>query len=304
LDRALEKSFRRNVAPASFVSQDGSVGKVESGMETPGDLQSAISENLTIAFDEIEGVGQNASSEAVQNIVNDKKQFINKPDVVKGTVTVSPHKLVLGASLDRRLKRKSENEMLLFPKQQRQASWVSKHFTINWCLLSKRPLSTRQHQQELLMIDEDVEDDLLEATQDCQNKKLDVRDIGKGKSYFRKFVTFEPDDVGRKGDRRTAVLATCVGEGKALGTTGDKVRKSRDISETPMDSGGDPEEKDESNGAANVELHKVTQTRASFRESVTGGQQSGSRKSTTTSSVGLMCSSNGPAVAKQHQLVS
>jgi len=282
LDRALEKSFRRNVAPASFVSQDGSVGKVESGMETPGDLQSAISENLTIAFDEIEGVGQNASSEAVQNIVNDKKQ----------------------ASLDRRLKRKSENEMLLFPKQQRQASWVSKHFTINWCLLSKRPLSTRQHQQELLMIDEDVEDDLLEATQDCQNKKLDVRDIGKGKSYFRKFVTFEPDDVGRKGDRRTAVLATCVGEGKALGTTGDKVRKSRDISETPMDSGGDPEEKDESNGAANVELHKVTQTRASFRESVTGGQQSGSRKSTTTSSVGLMCSSNGPAVAKQHQLVS
>jgi len=96
LDRALEKSFRRNVAPASFVSQDGSVGKVESGMETPGDLQSAISENLTIAFDEIEGVGQNASSEAVQNIVNDKKQFINKPDVVKGTVTVSPHKLVLG----------------------------------------------------------------------------------------------------------------------------------------------------------------------------------------------------------------
>jgi len=282
LDRALEKSFRRNVAPASFVSQDGSVGKVESGMETPGDLQSAISENLTIAFDEIEGVGQNASSEAVQNIVNDKKQ----------------------ASLDRRLKRKSENEMLLFPKQQRQASWVSKHFTINWCLLSKRPLSTRQHQQELLMIDEDVEDDLLEATQDCQNKKLDVRDIGKGKSYFRKFVTFEPDDVGRKGDRRTAVLATCVGEGKALGTTGDKVRKSRDISETPMDSGGDPEEKDESNGAANAELHKETQTRASFRESVTGGQQSGSRKSTTTSSVGLMCSSNGPAVAKQHQLVS
>jgi len=282
LDRALEKSFRRNVAPASFVSQDGSVGKVESGMETPGDLQSAISENLTIAFDEIEGVGQNASSEAVQNIVNDKKQ----------------------ASLDRRLKRKSENEMLLFPKQQRQASWETKHFTINWCLLSKRPLSTRQHQQELLMIDEDVEDDLLEATQDCQNKKLDVRDIGKGKSYFRKFVTFEPDDVGRKGDRRTAVLATCVGEGKALGTTGDKVRKSRDISETPMDSGGDPEEKDESNGAANVELHKVTQTRASFRESVTGGQQSGSRKSTTTSSVGLMCSSNGPAVAKQHQLVS